>query len=62
VDLAKFAYNETRFRMVESIDRQRALELLEAARGDIRARYRAYELLAQAPANGEKPATDAAAD
>ena len=62
VDLAKFAHNETRFRMVESIDRQRALELLEAARGDIKARYRAYELLAQAPANGEKPATDAAAD
>ncbi len=50
VDLAKFAYNETRFRMVENIDRQRAQELLEAARRDIQARYKAYEALAQPPA------------
>jgi pyruvate-ferredoxin/flavodoxin oxidoreductase len=48
-DLAKFTYNETRFRMVENIDRQRALELLDAARLDIKARYAAYEQLAQAP-------------
>jgi pyruvate-ferredoxin/flavodoxin oxidoreductase len=52
VDLAKFTANETRFRMVENIDRQRALDLLEAARRDIKARYAAYELLAQAPVSG----------
>jgi pyruvate-ferredoxin/flavodoxin oxidoreductase len=49
VDLARFAYNETRFRMVENIDRQRALDLLEAARRDVRTRYAVYEQLAQAP-------------
>ncbi|OFX35663.1 MAG: pyruvate:ferredoxin (flavodoxin) oxidoreductase [Armatimonadetes bacterium RBG_16_67_12] len=56
VDLAKFTYNETRFRMVENIDRQRALDLLDAARRDVQARYRAYEQLAQAPGNGATPA------
>jgi pyruvate-ferredoxin/flavodoxin oxidoreductase len=63
VDLAKFTANETRFRMVENIDRQRALDLLEAARRDIKARYAAYELLAQAPVsgNGAEKAAPAAA-
>jgi pyruvate-ferredoxin/flavodoxin oxidoreductase len=49
-DLARFTTNETRFRMVEAIDRQRALELLDAARKDVRARYHAYEQLADATA------------
>jgi pyruvate-ferredoxin/flavodoxin oxidoreductase len=62
VDLAKFEYNEVRFRMVENIDKQRAQELLEAAKRDVQARYRAYEQLAQPPANGEKPAVAARAD
>ncbi|MDR7419861.1 MAG: pyruvate:ferredoxin (flavodoxin) oxidoreductase, partial [Armatimonadota bacterium] len=63
VDLAKFTYNETRFRMVENIDRQRALDLLEAARRDITMRYAAYEQFAQAPpaAGGAKPAAPAPA-
>jgi pyruvate-ferredoxin/flavodoxin oxidoreductase len=62
-DLAKFAYNETRFRMVENIDRQRARDLLEAARHDVRTRYAAYEMLAQPPVsgNGAKSAKPAAA-
>jgi pyruvate-ferredoxin/flavodoxin oxidoreductase len=51
-DLATFTHNETRFRMVEHIDRQRAQELLDAARADVRRRYTAYEMLAQAPPNG----------
>jgi pyruvate-ferredoxin/flavodoxin oxidoreductase len=55
VDLASFEYNEVRFRMVENTDKERARELLEAARRDIEARYRAYELLAEAPKNGAKP-------
>ncbi len=50
VDLVKFMYNETRFRMVDHADHERAKELLEAARNDVQARYRVYELLAQAPA------------
>jgi pyruvate-ferredoxin/flavodoxin oxidoreductase len=49
-DLARFMYNETRFRMVESMDPQRARELLEAARQDVQARYRLYEQLAHLPA------------
>jgi pyruvate-ferredoxin/flavodoxin oxidoreductase len=46
VDLAKFEYNETRFRMVEGIDHQRAQDLLAASRRDIQARYHAYAQLA----------------
>jgi pyruvate-ferredoxin/flavodoxin oxidoreductase len=61
VDLAKFAYNETRFRMVEHMDRQRALELLEAARRDVRSRYAAYERLAQGLPGGARPAPRPAA-
>jgi pyruvate-ferredoxin/flavodoxin oxidoreductase len=62
VDLAKFTYNETRFRMVENIDRQRALDLLEAARRDIKTRYAVYEQLAQMPAvPAAKPAAPAPA-
>jgi pyruvate-ferredoxin/flavodoxin oxidoreductase len=49
VDLSTFLYNETRFRMVEQVDRQRAHGLLEAARGDVQARYRFYQQLAQLP-------------
>jgi pyruvate-ferredoxin/flavodoxin oxidoreductase len=60
-DLAKFTYNETRFRMVENIDRQRSLDLLDAARRDIKARYAAYEQLAQAPAAPAAPKPAAAA-
>jgi hypothetical protein len=54
VDLAKFEYNELRFRMVENIDKQRAQELLEAARRDVQARYKAYEALA----HGSAPKTE----
>jgi pyruvate-ferredoxin/flavodoxin oxidoreductase len=64
-DLTKFTLNEMRFRMVESVDRQRALELLQAARRDIKARYAAYEQLAGAPASapgsGDARPTTAAA-
>ncbi|MDR7423238.1 MAG: pyruvate:ferredoxin (flavodoxin) oxidoreductase [Armatimonadota bacterium] len=58
-DLATFTRNETRFRMVEHIDRQRAQELLDAARADVRRRYKAYEMLAQASPNGQAPAPPA---
>ncbi|MDI6771500.1 MAG: pyruvate:ferredoxin (flavodoxin) oxidoreductase [bacterium] len=46
-DLAKFLYNETRFRMVEGIDPARARDLLESARRDVQTRYKLYELLAK---------------
>ncbi|MDR7522504.1 MAG: pyruvate:ferredoxin (flavodoxin) oxidoreductase [Armatimonadota bacterium] len=61
VDLAKFIYNEVRFRMVEGMDRQRARELLEMARQDVLARYRAYEQLAQTPVAAPTPASGAVA-
>ncbi len=60
-DLAKFLYNETRFRMVEGIDPVRARELLEAARGDVKARYRLYELMAR-PALAEEAIVTAAGE
>ncbi len=60
VDLARFASNETRFRMVEHQDRQRAQALLEAARHDVRARYRIYAELAKLPVEGKAPAEAAA--
>jgi pyruvate-ferredoxin/flavodoxin oxidoreductase len=47
-DLARFTTNETRFRLVEAIDRQRARVLLDQARKDVAARYKAYEQLAAA--------------
>ncbi|MDR7518087.1 MAG: pyruvate:ferredoxin (flavodoxin) oxidoreductase [Armatimonadota bacterium] len=61
VDLAKFTYNEVRFRMVEGMDRQRARELLEMARRDVLARYRAYEQLAQTPVAAPTSASGAVA-
>ena len=61
VDLGRFAYNETRFRMVEHQDRQRAQALLEAARHDVRARYRVYAELAKLSVEGKASAEPVAA-
>jgi hypothetical protein len=63
LDLARFLYNETRFRMVESINRERARELLNAAAQDVQKRYRLYEQLAHLHVAGaaEEAHTGAAA-
>ena len=45
-DLERFLYNETRFRMVESADPERARRLLEEIRHDVQVKYRLYEQLA----------------
>ncbi|HYM91936.1 MAG TPA: pyruvate:ferredoxin (flavodoxin) oxidoreductase, partial [bacterium] len=58
VDLARFLYNEARFRMVESMDPQRAKKLLAEAREDVLKRYRLYEQLAHLPV--PQPASTAA--
>ena len=50
VDLPRFLYNEARFRMVESMDRERARRLLVEATQDVRRRYRLYEELSKLPA------------
>ncbi len=55
VDLARFEQNETRFRMVENMDRQRAHDLLAIARQDVVARYRFLERMATAPVDGTAP-------
>ncbi|MDR7471014.1 MAG: pyruvate:ferredoxin (flavodoxin) oxidoreductase [Armatimonadota bacterium] len=60
VDLSRFASNETRFRMVEYQDPQRAQTLLEAARHDVRTRYRIYAELAKLPVEGKVPVEAAA--
>jgi pyruvate-ferredoxin/flavodoxin oxidoreductase len=52
-DLAKFLYNEARFRMVEGIDHERARDLLVAARRDVQMRYKLYELLAKSTLSEE---------
>ncbi|MEW6365926.1 MAG: pyruvate:ferredoxin (flavodoxin) oxidoreductase [Acidobacteriota bacterium] len=46
VDLAKYIYNETRYRMLEGIDPVRAKKLLESAQREVRARFSIYEQLA----------------
>jgi len=47
-DLAEFMSKETRFQMVERTDPDRARELLDSARREVRARYALYEQLAKA--------------
>jgi len=46
IDLAKYIYNETRYRMLEGIDPARAKKLLEMAQREVRARFSIYEQLA----------------
>ena len=59
-DLARFLYNEARFRMVESTDPERARALLQAIRQDVQMRYQLYAQLAQLPV-APAPAPQAAA-
>ncbi|HET6948367.1 MAG TPA: pyruvate:ferredoxin (flavodoxin) oxidoreductase [bacterium] len=56
-DLAEFMSKETRFQMVERTDPDRAREMLDSARREVRARYALYEQLAKAaPAPAPAPA------
>jgi pyruvate-ferredoxin/flavodoxin oxidoreductase len=59
--LEKYAYNETRYKMLTQSNPRVAAELMEEAQGDVIKRWRMYEQLAAlsyAPdSNGEKPTT-----
>jgi pyruvate-ferredoxin/flavodoxin oxidoreductase len=56
IDVAEFMARETRFKRVGRDDPERARELLEAARREVRARYALYERLAKATASPPVPA------
>jgi pyruvate-ferredoxin/flavodoxin oxidoreductase len=47
VELSKYIYNETRYRMLQKSDPARAKMLLEAAQAEINKRYSVYEQLAK---------------
>jgi pyruvate-ferredoxin/flavodoxin oxidoreductase len=65
IELEKYIYNETRYRMLEKANPARAKELLQTSQKEIHARYALYEALskmtigvpaaAQAAAAGEAP-------
>ncbi|HEV2458328.1 MAG TPA: 4Fe-4S binding protein, partial [Ktedonobacterales bacterium] len=50
VDLEQFAYNETRFRMLQQSDPARAADLMQLAKADVRRRWNEYQELAKQPA------------
>jgi pyruvate-ferredoxin/flavodoxin oxidoreductase len=49
VDLEQFAYNETRFRMLQQSDPGRAAELMGLAKADVRRRWNEYQEIAMQP-------------
>ncbi len=59
IPLADYIYNETRYRMLQKLDRERAQGLLRAAEEEVRTRFHLYEQLAKLPGSGpektEKP-------
>jgi pyruvate-ferredoxin/flavodoxin oxidoreductase len=56
VDLEQFAYNETRFRMLQQSDPGRAAELMQLAKADVRRRWNEYQELAKQPGPEETEA------
>ncbi len=56
VDVGKFMANETRFRMLDKSNPERARELLKAARTEVAARFAIYENLARSHAEAKAPA------
>ncbi len=52
IPLSKFAYNETRYRMLLQSNEQRAEELMQQAQQDVRRRWTQYQQLAQMQFNG----------
>lgn len=53
LDLEKYAYNETRYRMLVQGYPERARDLMAAAREDIQKRWRHYQQLAGVSSNGD---------
>jgi pyruvate-ferredoxin/flavodoxin oxidoreductase len=56
VDLEQFAYNETRFRMLQQSDPTRAADLMQLAKADVRRRWNEYLELAKQPVPEEAEA------
>jgi pyruvate-ferredoxin/flavodoxin oxidoreductase len=61
VDLEQFAYNETRFRMLQQSDPSRAADLMQLAKADVRQRWNEYQELAKQPGPEEAKAKAEAA-
>jgi pyruvate-ferredoxin/flavodoxin oxidoreductase len=57
IPLEKYIYNETRYSMLKHSNPEVAQQLLKEAQHDVEQRWKQYEQLASAPANGTKPAT-----
>ena len=51
--LEKYIYNETRFKMLSLSQPESAKRLLDAAQGDVQARWRLYQYLAAMPGCGD---------
>jgi pyruvate-ferredoxin/flavodoxin oxidoreductase len=54
VPLEQYAYNETRYRMLQQTDAHRAEALMSEARHDVQERWKLYQQLAAAPTDGLK--------
>ena len=52
IPLSKYAYNETRYRMLLQSNEQRAEELMQQAQQDVRRRWTQYKQLAEMQVNG----------
>ncbi|MDA8164834.1 MAG: pyruvate:ferredoxin (flavodoxin) oxidoreductase [Desulfobacteraceae bacterium] len=58
IPLQEYIYNETRYRMLEKIDAQRAKELLALAQENVRQRWALYEQLAKLEVKGRARARE----
>jgi pyruvate-ferredoxin/flavodoxin oxidoreductase len=58
VPLSKFAYNETRYRMLLQSDEQRAEHLMKLAQQDVKSRWELYEQMAKMHYNGMEAPND----
>jgi pyruvate-ferredoxin/flavodoxin oxidoreductase len=62
VSLEKYAYNETRYRMLLQTDEQRAEKLMKLAKGDVKGRWDLYQQMAamhyDLPVDGEEEPQD----
>jgi pyruvate-ferredoxin/flavodoxin oxidoreductase len=62
ISLEKYAYNETRYRMLLQTDEQRAEQLMKLAKGDVKGRWDLYQQMAamhyDLPVDGEEEPQD----
>jgi len=58
IPLSKYAYNETRYRMLLQSDEQRAENLMELAQQDVKSRWDLYEQMAKMHYDGTEAPND----